>query len=74
MECKEHLMAAITYFEKDVCGYTTIDKLQKACIESNIEAVLPEDMVLEADQNIVSLPSESLLSFMRIVISNNTTE
>lgn len=64
MEHKEHLTAAFTYVEKDANGYITVSKLQKPCMESNTDAILPEDIVLEAKQNNVSLSSDSLPSLV----------
>ncbi|TVU31879.1 hypothetical protein EJB05_23583, partial [Eragrostis curvula] len=51
MEHKNHLMAAFTYFDNDGSGYITVDKLQTACMERNMEASFLEDMVLDVNQN-----------------------
>lgn len=47
-------MAAFTYFGKDGSGFITVDKLQKACMERNMEDTFLEEMILEVDQNNVS--------------------
>ncbi|KAG8083963.1 hypothetical protein GUJ93_ZPchr0010g9265 [Zizania palustris] len=51
IEHEEHLMAAFTYFDKDGSGYITVDNLQKACMERNMEDTFLEEMILEVDQN-----------------------
>ncbi|XP_003572014.2 calcium-dependent protein kinase 23 [Brachypodium distachyon] len=51
LEHDEHLMAAFTYFDKDGSGYITVDKLQKACVERNVEDKFLEETILEVDQN-----------------------
>ncbi|KAL5224760.1 hypothetical protein ABZP36_011399 [Zizania latifolia] len=51
IEHEEHLMAAFTYFDNDGSGYITVDKLQKACMERNMEDTFLEEMILEVDQN-----------------------
>lgn len=48
---EEHLMAAFTYFDKDGSGYITVDKLQRACGEHNMEDTFLEEIILEVDQN-----------------------
>jgi len=59
IEREEHLKAAFTYFDKDGSGYITVDKLQRACAEYNMEGTLLEEIILEADQNNVSRVSDS---------------
>ena len=54
IERDEHLMAAFTYFDKDGTGYITVDKLQRACGEYNMEGNFLEETILEVDQNDVS--------------------
>lgn len=54
IEREEHLMAAFTYFDKDGSGYITVDKLQRACGEHNMEDTFLEEIILEVDQNNVS--------------------
>lgn len=54
IEREKHLMAAFTYFDKDGSGFITVDKLQKACMERNMEDTFLEEMILEVDQNNVS--------------------
>uniref|UniRef100_A0A0D9XLY9 non-specific serine/threonine protein kinase n=1 Tax=Leersia perrieri TaxID=77586 RepID=A0A0D9XLY9_9ORYZ len=51
IERDEHLMAAFTYFDKDGSGFITVDKLQKACMERNMEDSFLEEMIMEVDQN-----------------------
>jgi calcium-dependent protein kinase len=51
---EEHLIAAFTYFDKDGSGYITVDKLQRACGEHNMEDSFLEEIILEVDQNHVS--------------------
>uniref|UniRef100_A0A0E0MA77 non-specific serine/threonine protein kinase n=1 Tax=Oryza punctata TaxID=4537 RepID=A0A0E0MA77_ORYPU len=51
IEREKHLMAAFTYFDKDGSGFITVDKLQKACMERNMEDTFLEEMILEVDQN-----------------------
>jgi len=51
IEREEHLMAAFTYFDKDGSGYITVDKLQRACGEHNMEDSFLEEIILEVDQN-----------------------
>nr|ASL69962.1 calcium-dependent protein kinase [Hordeum vulgare] len=51
IEREEHLKAAFTYFDKDGSGYITVDKLQLACAEYNMEGTLLEEIISEADQN-----------------------
>ncbi|CAM0870180.1 unnamed protein product [Alopecurus aequalis] len=51
IERDEHLMAAFTYFDKDGTGYITVDKLQRACGEYNMEGNFLEETILEVDQN-----------------------
>ncbi|KQK23855.1 calcium-dependent protein kinase 7 isoform X2 [Brachypodium distachyon] len=51
IECEEHLMAAFTYFDKDGSGYITIDKLQRAFGDHNMEVTFLEEIILEVDQN-----------------------
>ncbi|CAL4928819.1 unnamed protein product [Urochloa decumbens] len=51
IEREEHLMAAFTYFDKDGSGYITVDKLQRACGEHNMEGSSLEEIILEVDQN-----------------------
>ncbi|KAG8073291.1 hypothetical protein GUJ93_ZPchr0006g45916 [Zizania palustris] len=51
IEREEHLIAAFTYFDKDGSGYITVDKLQRACGEHNMEDSFLEDIILEVDQN-----------------------
>jgi Ca2+-binding EF-hand superfamily protein len=54
IEREEHLMAAFTYFDRDGSGYITVDKLQRACGELNMEDTFLEEIILEVDQNNVS--------------------
>jgi calcium-dependent protein kinase len=54
IEREEHLMAAFTYFDRDGSGYITVDKLQRACGELNMEDTFLEETILEVDQNNVS--------------------
>lgn len=63
IEREEHLKAAFTYFDKDGSGYITVDKLQRACAEYNMEGTLLEEIILEADQNNVSRLSQSKISW-----------
>ncbi|KAK3148496.1 hypothetical protein QOZ80_3BG0295760 [Eleusine coracana subsp. coracana] len=51
IEREEHLMAAFTYFDKDGSGFITVDKLQRACGEHNMEDTFLEEIILEVDQN-----------------------
>lgn len=51
IEREEHLLAAFTYFDKDGSGYITVDKLQRACGEHNMEDSLLEEIISEVDQN-----------------------
>ncbi|KAK8447425.1 hypothetical protein SEVIR_8G071050v4 [Setaria viridis] len=51
IEREEHLMAAFTYFDTDGSGYITVDKLQRACGENNMEDSFLEEIILEVDQN-----------------------
>jgi calcium-dependent protein kinase len=51
---EEHLIAAFKYFDKDGSGYITVDKLQRACGERNMEDSFLEEIILEVDQNHVS--------------------
>ena len=61
-------MPTFTYIDKDGSGYITVDKLQKPQVEQNMEDAFLEDIILEVNQNNVSLPSDSLLSCMRLVV------
>lgn len=54
IEREEHLMAAFTYFDKDGSGYITVDKLQRACGEHDMDDTFLEEIILEVDQNNVS--------------------
>jgi len=51
IEREEHLMAAFTYFDKDGSGYITVDKLQRACGEHDMDDTFLEEIILEVDQN-----------------------
>ncbi|XP_020248982.1 calcium-dependent protein kinase 26-like [Asparagus officinalis] len=51
LEREEHLAAAFKYFDKDGSGYITVDELQQACKEHNMEDVLLEDVIKEVDQD-----------------------
>ncbi|WVZ57479.1 hypothetical protein U9M48_007859 [Paspalum notatum var. saurae] len=51
IEHKEHLMAAFTYFDKDGSGYITVDELQGASMERNMDDTFLEDIILEVDQS-----------------------
>lgn len=51
LEREEHLVAAFRYFDKDGSGYITVDELQQACIEHNMEDVFLEDVIKEVDQD-----------------------
>ena len=61
-------MPTFTYFDKDGSGYITVDKLQKPQVEQNMEDAFLEDIILEVNQNNVSLPSDFLQSCMSSVI------
>ena len=54
LEREEHLVAAFQYFDKDGSGYITVDELQQACTEHNMEDVFLEDIIREVDQDNVS--------------------
>lgn len=41
----------LLHFDKDGSGYITIDKLQRACGEHNMEDSLLEEIISEVDQN-----------------------
>jgi hypothetical protein len=62
-EHKEHLMAALTYFDKDGGDYITVDELQKASVEHEMKNAFLEDTIYQVDQNNVSLPSDSSPSY-----------
>lgn len=64
LEREEHLVAAFSYFDKDGSGYITVDELQQACKEHNMEDVFLEDIIREVDQdNVSTLPNSSLERF-----------
>lgn len=50
-EHKEHLMAALTYFDKDGGDYITVDELQKASVEHEMKDAFLEDTIYQVDQN-----------------------
>lgn len=56
-------MPAFTYFNKDGSGYITVEKLQKPCVEQNMGNTFLEAIILEVNQNNVSLPFYSLLKY-----------
>jgi Ca2+-binding EF-hand superfamily protein len=58
---KNHLMASFTHFDNGGNGYITADKLQKACMECDMETNFLEGKDVEVDQNNAS-PSETLLN------------
>ena len=59
LEREEHLVAAFSYFDKDGSGYITVDELQQACKEHNMEDVFLEDIIREVDQdNVSKLPNK----------------
>ncbi|KAL0927270.1 hypothetical protein M5K25_001433 [Dendrobium thyrsiflorum] len=51
LEREEHLVAAFSYFDKDGSGYITVDELQQACKEHNVNDVFIEDIIKEVDQD-----------------------
>ncbi|XP_039123875.1 calcium-dependent protein kinase 26-like [Dioscorea cayenensis subsp. rotundata] len=51
LEREEHLAAAFSYFDKDGSGYITVDELQQACKEQNMEDLSLEDIIKEVDQD-----------------------
>ncbi|KAK8955813.1 Calcium-dependent protein kinase 6 [Platanthera guangdongensis] len=51
LEREEHLVAAFSYFDKDGSGYLTVDELQQACKEHNMNDVFIEDIIKEVDQD-----------------------
>ncbi|KAM0945194.1 putative protein kinase CAMK-CDPK family [Dioscorea sansibarensis] len=51
LEREEHLAAAFSYFDKDGSGYITVDELQQACKEQNMEDLFLEDIIKEVDQD-----------------------
>ncbi|GLT29245.1 hypothetical protein SLA2020_041220 [Shorea laevis] len=51
LEREEHLVAAFGYFDKDGSGYITVDELQQACAEHNMDDVFVEDIIKEVDQD-----------------------
>jgi calcium-dependent protein kinase len=54
LEREEHLIAAFRYFDKDDSGHITVDELQQACQDHNINDVIIEDIIKEVDQDNVS--------------------
>lgn len=61
LEREEHLVAAFQYFDKDGSGYITVDELQQACAEQNMEDLFLEDIIKEVDQDNVSLKNLVIL-------------
>jgi calcium-dependent protein kinase len=51
IEKEENLFAAFSYFDKDKSGYITVDELQQACAEHNVDEASIGDMIKEADQD-----------------------
>lgn len=51
LEREEHLIAAFRYFDKDDSGHITVDELQQACQDHNINDVIIEDIIKEVDQD-----------------------
>lgn len=66
LEREEHLAAAFSYFDKDGSGYITVDELQQACKEQNMEDLSLEDIIKEVDQDNVSSTFNMFFNTMKI--------
>ena len=65
IEHEDRLCAAFSYFDKESSGYITLDELQQACHEVDIEDFQLEEMIQEVDQDNVRL---SLAKFPNLYV------
>ncbi|GLJ39874.1 hypothetical protein SUGI_0815450 [Cryptomeria japonica] len=51
LEREETLFTAFSYFDKDASGYITVDELQQACLDNNMNDVPIDEIIREVDQD-----------------------